>query len=191
MVGPGFSLCPLRNHQATVTPLQRVPKLPKILLEIQERRQGLCGELLPWGSPSPSTSDLPVPCERQNQICRGKRKSPAMSYTALGSQPQDMVQMPCENPALSISLGKKRDGATEAPIWDHLVSLSFAPAVPAPMNIPFGCKKKVSCSSEQSEGTWEQQDGVRAEATTGTSRGVTPARLPICLTQHLWGKKTH
>lgn len=83
--------------------------------------------------------------------------------------------MHCENPALSISLEKKGDGATEAPIWDHLVSLSFAPAIPAPMNTLFGCKK-VSCSSEQSESTWEQQDGVRAETTTGTSKVVSPVR---------------
>lgn len=49
-----------------------------------------------------------------NQVCRGKRKSPDMSYTALGApQPQDMVQMHCENPASSISLEKKGAGATE------------------------------------------------------------------------------
>lgn len=124
-----------------------------------------------------------------NQVCRGKRKSPAMSYTALGlHSPRTWCKCPVRTQPCP-SAWEKRDGATEAPIWDHLVSLSFAPAVPAPMNIPFGCKKKVSCSSEQSEGTWEQQDGVRAEETTGTSKGVTPVRLPICLTQHLWGKK--
>lgn len=57
------------------------------------------------------------------------------------------------------------------------------------MNILFGCKKKVSCSAEQSEGTQEQQDGVRAEATTGISKVVPPVRVPICLTQPLWEKK--
>lgn len=99
-----------------------------------------------------------------------------------------MVQMHCENPALRISLEKKGDGATEALIWDHLVSLSFVAAIPAPVNILFGCKK-VSCSPEWSEGTWEQQDGVRAEATTGISKVVPPARVQICLTQHLWEEK--
>lgn len=110
MVGPGFSLCPLRNHQATVTPLQRVPKLPKILLEIQEwwSGQGLCGKLLAWGSPSPSSSDPPVPCERyKSGLQEQKEVTSHVLHSSGAPQPQDMVQMPCENPALTHQPGKK------------------------------------------------------------------------------------
>lgn len=53
-----------------------------------------------------------------------------------------MVQMHYEKPAPSISLEKRGDGATEAPIWGHSVSLSFAPAAPTPTHIFFGVHKE-------------------------------------------------
>lgn len=87
-----------------------------------------------------------------HQVCRGEGKSPP--------QPWDMVQMHYEKAAPSVSLEKRGDGATEAPIWDHLVSLSFTPAVPAPTHIFFGCTLKVSCASEEPGGTEEEQGGI-------------------------------
>lgn len=57
-------------------------------------------------------------------------------------QPWDMVQMHYEKPAPSVSLEKRGDGAIEAHMCDQLVSLSFAPAIPAPMYIFFWVHKE-------------------------------------------------
>lgn len=110
-------------------------------------RSSVGSQLLPWGPPSPSSSDVPVPCERDKPGLQGQRAVTSHVLHSPGApQPWDVVQMHCENPALSISPEKRGAGLTEAPI---LVSLSISPAIPAPMNILFGCTEKVSCSSEQ------------------------------------------
>lgn len=215
MVGPRFSLYPLRSCQATVTPphfrgVLLHPEAPGVHWEQAPPWNCQRNQRFLWkfksggrirsslGSPRENSCpgvlhhppDVPVPCERDKSDLQGQKEATShILHSSEAPQPQDMVQMHCENPVLSINLEKKGNGATEAPIWDHLVSLSSAPAIPAQINTLFGCKKKVSFSSEQSEGTWEQQDGVRAETTTAISKVVPPARVQICLTQHLWKKK--
>ena len=73
-----------------------------------------------------------------NQVCRGKGESPPMSYTDPGLRgPGTRHRCTMRNQPHPSAWKKGGDEATEAPIWDRLVSLSFAPAIPAPVHIFF------------------------------------------------------